>query len=405
MGLPRRQSWIRARCGILVAWDRFTRRLDRRPAQFFARRHCAPGEPGGHRGTVKYLNSAALDARAFRLQQPYPWIAPAGLLSDEGFRSLEAGLPPLSRFTRVFGKQRKHGQKPHDRYALEWEPDLELHESWREFIDELRGQAYRDFRHRMLGVAVRLRLHWHFTPRGCAVSPHCDGRQSSARTSSTSILPTPGNPPGEARRLSSTITASFTASRISTSTCRLRRGLRGRRQQQLHFPAQRKLLARGTRGRGSGRSLPQSVHRRVREGRPRSAPVEPSGLGTSRRRVARLPGRGAMSSARLRKSRPVTMHRDPKCPAASSSIVEKSRLLPSTPERLHRFWWLMRYAVPVSCPNHAADVDLTSWPRAKSSVLSPPAVAARASRSRTSGSLLASPWRRTRFGPPRLQNT
>jgi len=129
---------------------------------------------------VKFLDSAALDAldaEAFRRQRPYPWVAPAGLLSGKGFSTLLADLPPVSRFKRVFGKQRKHGQKPHDRYALEWEPGLELPASWREFIEELQGKTYRSFLSRMLGVAVRLRFHWHYTPRGCSVSPHCDARR------------------------------------------------------------------------------------------------------------------------------------------------------------------------------------------------------------------------------------
>jgi len=63
---------------------------------------------------VKYLNSAALDALdapAFRRQRPYSWVAPAELLSEQGFRKLAVTLPPLSRFERAFGKRRKHVQK------------------------------------------------------------------------------------------------------------------------------------------------------------------------------------------------------------------------------------------------------------------------------------------------------
>jgi len=119
----------------------------------------------------------ALDARDFRSRRPYPWLSPTALLTEGGFLELAAALPPVSRFTEVFGKARKHGQKPHDRYALEWEPGLELPRPWCEFIDELRGEVYRDFLARMLGTPVRLRFHWHYTPRGCSVSPHCDARR------------------------------------------------------------------------------------------------------------------------------------------------------------------------------------------------------------------------------------
>lgn len=131
-------------------------------------------------GIVKYLNAAALDsmdAEAFRHQSPYPWVAPAGLLNDQGFRELLANLPPVSRFERVFDKQRKHGQTPHNRFALEWESKLELPPPWEEFIGELRSGIYREFLARMLQVDVRLRFHWHYTPRGCSVSPHCDARR------------------------------------------------------------------------------------------------------------------------------------------------------------------------------------------------------------------------------------
>jgi len=129
---------------------------------------------------VKYLNADALDAmdaEVFRHRSPYPWVAPAGLLSDQGFRELSASLPPVSQFERVFDKPRKHGQAPHNRFALEWESELELPTPWEDFIEELRGVTYQGFLRRMLRMDVRLRFHWHYTPRGCSVSPHCDARR------------------------------------------------------------------------------------------------------------------------------------------------------------------------------------------------------------------------------------
>ena len=48
---------------------------------------------------------------------------------------------------------------------------------WEQFIAELRGPLYRKFVCAMLGVAdVRFRFHWHFTPNGGEVSPHCDSK-------------------------------------------------------------------------------------------------------------------------------------------------------------------------------------------------------------------------------------
>lgn len=132
-----------------------------------ARQHCASGEPIGQRGTVKYLNSAALDVRTFCEPLPYPWVAPAALLSEEGFRKLATTLPVLARFERVFGKQRRHGQKPRDRYALEWEPGMEPPEPQRKFIEDLRGETYCGVLSWMLSAAVRLRFLCLYTPRGC----------------------------------------------------------------------------------------------------------------------------------------------------------------------------------------------------------------------------------------------
>jgi hypothetical protein len=87
-------------------------------------------------------------------------------------------LPPTELFDQRFGEQRKHGQQPHDRLALDYRPDLPLGAPWREFINELSGPTYRKFLERMFGrKALRLILHWHYTPNGCSVSPHCDARR------------------------------------------------------------------------------------------------------------------------------------------------------------------------------------------------------------------------------------
>ena len=86
-------------------------------------------------------------------------------------------MPELSRFRAFFGKQRKHGQASHDRYVLDYEDGMDLPAPWDQFIAELRSETYRKFVCRMLGVShVRFRFHWHFTPNGGEVSPHCDSK-------------------------------------------------------------------------------------------------------------------------------------------------------------------------------------------------------------------------------------
>ncbi len=118
-----------------------------------------------------------LDAAEFQGQSPYPWVNPQGLLSEDGLRSLSENLPDIGQFETVFGKPRAHGQQSHDRYTLEYRTGLDLAVCWREFVAELEGRDYRRFIARMFGRGFfRLRLHWHYTPSGCSVSPHCDGR-------------------------------------------------------------------------------------------------------------------------------------------------------------------------------------------------------------------------------------
>jgi len=130
---------------------------------------------------VEYLDPAALDridARAFRRRRPYPWVNPEGPLRPKAYETLVANAPDLSLFEARFGVPRAHGQTPHDRYALEYTPDLAIPTPWHDFVTELCGPAYRRFLRRMLGTgAFRLVFHWHYAPRGTSISPHCDNRR------------------------------------------------------------------------------------------------------------------------------------------------------------------------------------------------------------------------------------
>ena len=129
---------------------------------------------------VGYLNNTVLDAidtGEFQNQDPFPWVNPWHFVSEERYQVLLDTVPDISRFRSFFGKQRKHGQASHDRYVLDYEQGMELAQPWQDFIDELCSKPYRKLVCRLLGVAdVRFRFHWHFTPDGGEVSPHCDSK-------------------------------------------------------------------------------------------------------------------------------------------------------------------------------------------------------------------------------------
>jgi hypothetical protein len=117
----------------------------------------------------------SIEPDLFRSQKPFPWLSPERLLRPEGWAELERDLPALEDCERRFGEARRDGQDPHDRYSLEFNDAVELTDSWRRFIGELRGERYRSHICRLFGVRkVEFRFHWHYTPAGCSVSPHID---------------------------------------------------------------------------------------------------------------------------------------------------------------------------------------------------------------------------------------
>jgi len=131
-------------------------------------------------GSSGYLNSdvlEAIDPGEFRARRPFPWANPQYFIRPDRYPALLAQLPPLKQFRAFFGKQRKHGQASHDRYVLDYERGMDVAETWRDFVEELCDGEYRAFVCRLLDVReVRFRFHWHFTPSGGEVSPHCDSR-------------------------------------------------------------------------------------------------------------------------------------------------------------------------------------------------------------------------------------
>jgi len=130
---------------------------------------------------TQYLDFAkleAIDPAAFRSTQPFPYANPYGLLTDEGYQQLLANMPDISLFEKIFGYRRLGGQEPHDRYSLEWTPEVKVPEPWEQFIAELRSERYRKAVARLMGgKKVEFRFHWHYTPNGCSVSPHTDSKR------------------------------------------------------------------------------------------------------------------------------------------------------------------------------------------------------------------------------------
>jgi hypothetical protein len=119
-----------------------------------------------------------LQGRDFRNADPYPWINPQGLLHEEAYRALTGQHPDLALFRKAGDQYRKHGQRGHSRYTLEWEQGLQLPSAWQQFIDELRSDRYRDWLRRITGHRwLKLHFHWHYAPAGGEVSPHCDSKR------------------------------------------------------------------------------------------------------------------------------------------------------------------------------------------------------------------------------------
>ncbi len=127
------------------------------------------------------LNQKTLESiapQSFQNADPYPWINPEEVLTREAFDELRANMPPTDIMKASFGRKRSHGQKPHDRYALEYHPDLDIHPLWHQFIAELNGPVYQQWLARLFKTKrFKLTYHWHYAPRGASVSPHCDAKR------------------------------------------------------------------------------------------------------------------------------------------------------------------------------------------------------------------------------------
>jgi len=129
---------------------------------------------------VNYLDLEPLrnlSREEFLAARPYPYLDEP-VLTAAGFEDLLGNMPDLELFEQKFGYARRAGQAPHDRYSLEYDPDVPVPAPWHEFIAELRSDAYRKEVARLFGARkIEFRCHWHYTPGGAGVSPHCDARR------------------------------------------------------------------------------------------------------------------------------------------------------------------------------------------------------------------------------------
>ena len=130
---------------------------------------------------MKYINESVmsgLDAAAFQQQRPYPWLAiREGFLTADGFPRLADRCRSRSWFDKRFGEaQARPGAARPSGAGIR--PDLPLAQPWRELSTNSAALRIEAFSERMFGRrALRLILHWHYTPNGCSVSPHCDARR------------------------------------------------------------------------------------------------------------------------------------------------------------------------------------------------------------------------------------
>ena len=130
---------------------------------------------------IKYIDFEKLetiDPKAFRARKPYPYASLEHLIRPEGYDALLQNMPDLSLLEKKFGYERRAGQKPHDRYSLEYTEDSSTPAPWHAFIGELRSDRYRNAIAELFNVPKpEFRFHWHYASNGCSVSPHCDANR------------------------------------------------------------------------------------------------------------------------------------------------------------------------------------------------------------------------------------
>lgn len=118
---------------------------------------------------------ATIRADVVAAAEPYPWFEPQRLIRESVYSRLLDELPQPEIFRKIVGRRRRYGQASHDRFSLDYKPGIPLSPLWQEFIDELHSEPYMTkVRELLKREDFFLTCHWHYTPTGCSVSPHCD---------------------------------------------------------------------------------------------------------------------------------------------------------------------------------------------------------------------------------------
>lgn len=124
---------------------------------------------------IRFEKWQAIDAAHYQAQKPYPYLNIMDLLYDDALQALNASTPDISLFKKCYDQQRAYGQQPHNRYNLEYSPDLPLSEAWLCFLRELTSAEYCEKLAVLMGVPkILIRFHWHYQLQGDSVCPHCD---------------------------------------------------------------------------------------------------------------------------------------------------------------------------------------------------------------------------------------
>ncbi len=138
---------------------------------------------------IDYDVLRGIDVGQFRTRQPFPWINVQHFLMRSAFQQLHATFPPRERFEWHANRDRRYGQRPHNRYYLELEGrrtaeagstglirKAELAPPWRALLDELEtSREYRELVCALLQVSGwQTRYAWHVGITGSEVSPHAD---------------------------------------------------------------------------------------------------------------------------------------------------------------------------------------------------------------------------------------
>jgi hypothetical protein len=149
---------------------------------------------------LDYETLESIDPTQFQRAKPYPWLNPAGTLTETGYQRLLGNLPDISIFEPMFGVKRSHGQRPHDRYVLEYRDKLEPRHAGTSSSPNFRASATAASSGACSAEAESSSIFTGITrPKVVPSRPTATLHESSAPTSFISTRPRTGTPNGAAK--------------------------------------------------------------------------------------------------------------------------------------------------------------------------------------------------------------